>query len=151
MRLRPQQGERKGLMLSLVSHWLLVPQICQLLIINTIIYSITAQNDFIVSLPLNSMNRILARRVYRTKIYLKQYFICYPSAKGIFGKGQTQLTLKIGIIFSFHKLYAKEHAEGNQQVNILLFCFTQETVWLSKTSAFTLRQCSVTYIRVSDH
>ena len=28
-------------------------------------------------------------------------FVCYPSAKGIFGKGQTQLTLKISIIFLF--------------------------------------------------
>ena len=37
-------------------------------------------------------------------------FVCYPSAKATFGKGQTQLTLKPWIIFFFHKLYAKEHA-----------------------------------------
>ena len=79
----------------------------------------------------------MSKKTERKYILSCTLFVCYPSAKGIFGKGQTQLTLKIWIIFSFHKLYAKEHAEGNQQANILLFFFTQETVWLSKTSAFT--------------
>ena len=46
--------------------------------------------------------------------------VCYPSAKGIFGKGQTQLTLKIWIIFFFHMLYVKEHAEGDRQVNVFV-------------------------------
>ena len=54
----------------------------------------------------------------------------------IFGKGQTQLTLKIWII-SFFTSFMRKNTLKVINKFLLLFLFTQETVWLSKTSAFT--------------
>ena len=153
MKLHPQQGERKGLMLSLVGHWLRVLQLCKLLITNTILHHSTKW--FIVSLPFNSTNRILVVSLLpligkqdRAK-YILSYilFVCYPSANGIFGKGQTQLTLKISIIFFFHNLYAKE--QGNQRVKVFVIvsrysrnCMVIENMYFHIT---------VTMIRASGH
>ena len=54
----------------------------------------------------------------------------------IFGKGQTQLTLKFWII-SFFTSFMRKNTLKVINKFLLLFLFTQETVWLSKTSAFT--------------
>ena len=130
MKLHPQQGERKGVILSLISHCLYVPQFCQLfLITNTTVHHSTKlyfrrfssqfyrQNTRYVLLP-------LIVKQGRAKIYLKLYFICMLSFyQSYFGKGQTQLTLKISVIFFFSQALRERKRLRYSTSERFCYCF----------------------------